>query len=312
MPKHETKQAIGVEQSDGCQLTARIATLGAVDSDGDVLLRGSFGRQTVPFIWAHNQKMIPLGKARVFEAGNDVVAEVDVLDEQACRWLKLDFASEPKQQYSWGFTVPEGAATTETLADGTEARVISAVDLMEVSGVLRGASVGTGTIGVKSECKCGGTCGCSGEPSNAAIIERAVKRMRGGSAGDALVREIALESRGEERVKAMPAPKWLKDISEGVCAYFDIEPRPTVEVFKRASIKESTSLSTGIDTLGFVEHGGGRPARILVRDGQSRHETIKTLLHEVGHVQVGFSPIDERTLDEWAEDQAARLGEAAA
>ena len=79
----ETK-ALAVEEMDEAgKGLARIATLSAVDHDGDAYARGAFGwtEQWVPILPAHDRHAMPFGKARIFEEG----CLSDVREPRACR-----------------------------------------------------------------------------------------------------------------------------------------------------------------------------------------------------------------------------------
>lgn len=131
---------------------AVIATTGVVDSDGDVIAEGAMAGNTVPILPAHDGSSVPLGKARVEEREDQVVAVGKFnMDIQAAReWfsaIKADLEDPPaKFEYSWGF-IPTKFRFEER--DDMQVRVIEELDLLEVSPVLRGASVGTRTLSAK-------------------------------------------------------------------------------------------------------------------------------------------------------------------
>ncbi len=136
---------------------ARIAILSEVDNDGDTYQPGAFswkegGYQWVQILPAHDRRAMPLGKARVYEEGNFVYAELSLnLETQAGRdWhsaLKFDLANgNPVQEWSYGFAVLD--ASWEERA-GDRVRLLKKLDVHEVSPVLKGAGVGTGTMSIK-------------------------------------------------------------------------------------------------------------------------------------------------------------------
>lgn len=141
------------QATDAGEFEAVIATFGEVDSDGDVLEKGAFGGQVVSVLPAHDSRSVPLGKASVVDRGDEAVAVGQFnLEIPAARdWssaLRFDLAHPPsKQEWSWGFVPTKFRFDT---LDDQEVRVIEAVDLLEVSPVLRGASVGTRTIQAKA------------------------------------------------------------------------------------------------------------------------------------------------------------------
>lgn len=158
MPKAERKAIDAEIKLDELgAFEAAIATFDIIDSDRDIVKPGAFGDAVVSVLPAHDSGSVPLGKVQIKERGNLAVAVggFNLEIEAARNWssaLKFDIANPPKvQQWSWGFIIPAGGSTIETHADGETVRVISKVDVFEVSPVLRGASVGTGTLSAKSK-----------------------------------------------------------------------------------------------------------------------------------------------------------------
>ncbi|OLF81266.1 hypothetical protein AWH62_00905 [Maricaulis sp. W15] len=155
--KTEIKSLIVEQMDDAGHGLARIATLSAVDHDGDAYEEGAFGwkegGQWVPILPAHNRKALPLGKARVYEAKGVAYAELHLnLDTDDGRnWhshLKFDLAKgEPSQEWSYGYGVMDAR---QELRGGEVVRVLKKLDIHEVSPVVRGAGAGTGTLGMKS------------------------------------------------------------------------------------------------------------------------------------------------------------------
>lgn len=137
---------------------ARIAQLSAVDSDGDTYAKGAFswkqgGGQWVMMIPAHDKQAMPFGKAWLHEEGDWAVADFTLnLDTQAGKeWhaaLQFDLSNgTPVQEWSYGFrTVKAGRVTR----DNKQVRQLRQLDAFEISPVLRGAGVGTGTMTLKS------------------------------------------------------------------------------------------------------------------------------------------------------------------
>ncbi|RVQ76124.1 HK97 family phage prohead protease [Sinorhizobium medicae] len=153
----ETKSLTVETMDESGHGLARIATLSAVDHDGDTYLPGAFawkqGGQWVPILPAHDRKAMPFGKARVYEEGDGAFAELHLnLDAAAGReWhsaLKFDLAKGVAvQEWSYGFNVIDQARETR---DGEPLRVLKRLDVHEISTVVRGAGVGTGTLAMKS------------------------------------------------------------------------------------------------------------------------------------------------------------------
>lgn len=157
--KKEVKGGISLKaMDDEGHGVARIAKLSAVDSDGDTYAAGAFsgesGEQWATILAAHNWQHIPLGKARVYEQGDEALAELHLnLDIQAGKdWhqvLKFDLehaSAHPVQEWSYGFYIRDAQQETR---DGERVRVLKRLEVFEVSPVVKGAGVGTGTLSMK-------------------------------------------------------------------------------------------------------------------------------------------------------------------
>jgi len=130
---------------------AVFATLGVVDRDGDVTLPGAFGEQTVKVLPAHDWGHVPIGKARIFEQGNEAMAEFTLnLEIEAARdWhaaLKFDLLDQPTQQWSYGFEIVKSSLGQ---IDGKSVRYLESLRVHEVSPVVIGAGLGTRTLAMK-------------------------------------------------------------------------------------------------------------------------------------------------------------------
>ena len=135
------------------EFEAVIATLGVVDSDGDIIMPGAFAGATVSIMPAHNHGSVPLGKAKMQDRGDEAIAVGQFnLDIQSGKeWhsaLKLDLENPPSvQEWSFGFNVLD---SEDDMRDGKPVRILKRLDVMEISPVLRGAGVDTRTLAVKS------------------------------------------------------------------------------------------------------------------------------------------------------------------
>lgn len=135
---------------------AIISTFNVIDSDGDVVVPGAFGEQTVQMIPTHNWNEAPIGKAKIKEQGEAAVAEFKLNLEMinGKEWysaLKFDMDNPPaKQEYSYGFSVVK-----ERRGDfeGRQVRFLEQLKVHEISPVLVGAGVGTTTLALKQEKK---------------------------------------------------------------------------------------------------------------------------------------------------------------
>ena len=134
---------------------AVIATLGVVDHDGDETLPGAFGTQEVVILPAHDSRSVALGKATIKEVGKRVIATGQFnLEIPAAKdlhsSLKFDLATGKKAlaQWSYGFRLIK---SKEVTVDGEQIRQLQKLEVFEISPVLRGAGLGTGTLAVKTK-----------------------------------------------------------------------------------------------------------------------------------------------------------------
>lgn len=155
--KTETKSLLVEKMDEGGHGLARLATLSEIDLDGDTYDPGAFAwkdpaGQWVPMLPAHDRRAMPFGKSRVYEDGGTAYAELYLnLDTVAGKeWhaaLKFDLATgKPAQEWSYGFGVVD--ATYEQRGDD-RVRRLKRLDVHEVSPVIRGAGIGTGTLSMK-------------------------------------------------------------------------------------------------------------------------------------------------------------------
>lgn len=152
-----TKNLTIKEMDEGGKGLARIATLSAVDHDGDTYLPGAFGwksgGQWCSILPAHDRRATPLGKARVYEEGDQALAELSFnLDiPEAKGWhsaIMFDLAQgESVQEYSYGYNLVEFDYEQR---GSDRVRKFKKVEVLEVSPVLKGAGIGTGTLSIKS------------------------------------------------------------------------------------------------------------------------------------------------------------------
>lgn len=163
MPKRRKDEAPNTKRftfkslkaTDEGKVQAVFATLKVVDSDGDRLLNGAVGDQTVIMSgyghasWMGGLDGLPVGKGRVFERGDDAVFEGEFfLDTVAGKETFLTVKGVGPLQ-EWSFALPEIDGVW--IEEGNEMiRDIKRVRINEVSPVLMGAGVNTRTLTVKS------------------------------------------------------------------------------------------------------------------------------------------------------------------
>lgn len=158
-----TKRFSGLKAQESGEVESVIATLNVKDSDGDVTKPGFFGTQKTAIVGSHNWSDIMLGKGTVTEDGEKAVFKGKLnLDDPAGKALhsKLMFDmahDEPLIEWSYGFEVLPGGAKQGD-HNGEQVQILGPKEdgspgakVWEVSPVLAGAGVGTGTLGVKSK-----------------------------------------------------------------------------------------------------------------------------------------------------------------
>lgn len=231
-----------VKAADEGRALVVIATLNAIDQDGDVTLPGYFGEQVAPSVGAHDWASVPIGKARVFEQGNEALAEIRFnLDTAGGKdWfaaVKFDLANPPaRQEYSYGFDILAGG-TRHGEFEGREVRFLSPTPegapgcrVLEVSPVLLGAGVGTRTL----EAKGGRTFGQ--EIADAlAVLESLEQR----AAAVAALRAEKGKGLSPDRVADLKALRdRLGRFADGLGAYIPPpQPAPDIEAALRLAIE---------------------------------------------------------------------------
>ena len=142
------------QSGDTGEFEAVIATLGVVDSDGDIIVAGAFQDATISIMPAHDSRSMPLGKATMEDRGDKAIAVGKFnLDIQPGKdWhnaIRFDLENgKSVQEWSFAYRVVESEMETR---DEEEVRILKKMDVMEVSPVLRGAGVDTGTLSAKSK-----------------------------------------------------------------------------------------------------------------------------------------------------------------
>lgn len=155
----EVKQRVRIELKalgDTGSFEATFATLGVIDKDGDVTVTGAFqdGQEVRISAWGHNWGALPVGKGVIhadeqrawvdgqffleLPAGKDTYQTVKLLGEL--------------QEWSYGFEIKDQSFGE---FEGRQVRFLRGLDVFEVSPVMIGAGVDTGTDLIKTGAKVG-------------------------------------------------------------------------------------------------------------------------------------------------------------
>lgn len=126
---------------------AAFSTFDVLDHDGDIVLASAFTHlQPVPMTWSHNWAM-PVGKGVVLVEPGRALFDGAFFDTDAGKQAYATVkAMADLQEWSWGFRVIDAAFEQR---DGEYVRIIKRAEVFEVSPVLVGAGIGTGTLGIK-------------------------------------------------------------------------------------------------------------------------------------------------------------------
>lgn len=152
------KKTISVEiknESEGV-VRARFAKLGVKDLDGDVTERGAFGEQMVKVSSFNHSSWgngLPVGVGEVHEDGDDAIAELRFFMDTTHGRDHFETVKGLGDlgEWSYGFDVEQSREPTEEERQNGIRRVLQKLKVFEVSPVLRGAGVGTQTLGVKCD-----------------------------------------------------------------------------------------------------------------------------------------------------------------
>lgn len=151
---HKTFAQVSIKDEAKGQVTALFATLNAIDMDGDVTLPGAFpdGKEVVVSAYNHGswEGALPVGHGRIRETRDAALLDAQFLmDTTHGRDAFLTVKALAKRnlgEWSYGYKVNDSYPGT---FDGEDVRYLKALDVFEVSPVLRGAGVGTHTVDAK-------------------------------------------------------------------------------------------------------------------------------------------------------------------
>ncbi len=149
---------IKADGDDAGAFTARIATLGVIDKDNDVTIKGAFEGSDPVRVSRFNHSSavrddLPVGVATIKEVGDDVIADGQLnLDTAGGRdlydTLKFEARNGVASEWSYGFTVEESEDGEQ---DDQKVRFLRRLKAFEISPVMRGAGLDTATLAVKAK-----------------------------------------------------------------------------------------------------------------------------------------------------------------
>lgn len=139
--------------SETGEVTVAFSRFNAIDSDNDVTFAGALpaGKSVPMSAYGHTSwdGALPIGKGTIRESG-----DLGILDgqffmdtDQGRNGYGTVKAMADLQEWSYGYNVIDGGPG---MFDGKRVRELRKLDVFEVSPVLKGAGVGTGTLAIKS------------------------------------------------------------------------------------------------------------------------------------------------------------------
>lgn len=214
MTDHKSFSRVEVKDAAKGEITGVFSTLGVIDSDGDVTLKGAFEDGAKVRISAYGHKSwdgaLPVGKATIKEVGNEAIFDGQIfLDTQAGRdtfTVIKELGADGLQEFSYGYDPIEYSFGEQ---DGMPVRFLTKLKVHEVSPVLLGAGVGTRLLTAKSGMKFSDhVAAVLADVDN--LLERAtdvvaLRAEKGKAISDeSVTRLVALKGRLEELVAARP------------------------------------------------------------------------------------------------------------
>lgn len=249
------------------EVEAIIATIGVVDRDGDVIQKdaiksgtkvkmSAYGHDIVGFMAAG---AIPVGKGRVTVEGDEAVFRGRVFQstERGRETLSVLKEMGTDQEWSFGYRVTGSEVPDEAWRKKGAQRILTELDLFEVSPVLIGAGVGTRTVTAK-ECE---------------SCRQHAPRPKGSQAE--LAAGFAAISERYASPAGVPLPGRFAPVVEFARAKFALYPseQPTIKVVAAGSIRAGGVGCYVVDRN-----------EILIAAGLDDDEVYRTLFHEFCHV----------------------------
>lgn len=145
---------IEVKDADKGEISAVFATLGVVDSDGDVTTKGAFETGAKVRISAYGHKSwegaLPVGKGTIKEVGKEALFEgrlfLDTVAGRDTFTVIKELGEDGLQEFSYGYDAVKFSYGEH---EGQQVRFLEQLKVHEVSPVLLGAGVGTRLLTAK-------------------------------------------------------------------------------------------------------------------------------------------------------------------
>lgn len=148
---------VEIKDEDRGEVAAVFSTFDAVDSDGDVTLKGAFADGAPVAISAYGHRSwageLPVGKGVIRELSTEAVMEGRFfMDTTKGRdtFLTVKAMSEGDSLQEWSYSL-DNIKGRRGEFDGKDVRFIESVDVTEVSPVLKGAGINTRTLATKAQ-----------------------------------------------------------------------------------------------------------------------------------------------------------------
>lgn len=140
----------GLTATPDGKITAVIATTGVVDRDGDVIAPGAIpsGISVPVSAYGHTSwsGALPVGRGTIREVGSRVMFEGRLFMDTVAGAETYRVLTHLAELAEWSFGFVPVAWHPERRDDGSLVRVLDRLEVFEVSPVLVGAGIGTGTV----------------------------------------------------------------------------------------------------------------------------------------------------------------------
>lgn len=153
--EHKNLSRVEIKNPDQGLVSAVVATMGVIDKDGDVTVRGAFedGADVVISSYQHQSwsGALPVGKGRLRVAGNEAILDgqffLDTTHGRDTFQVVKRLAESGLGEWSYGYDILDGEHGEH---DGQRVRFLKKLKVHEASPVLVGAGQGTRTLATKS------------------------------------------------------------------------------------------------------------------------------------------------------------------